>query len=52
MNSVGKLAILGGEPLVPQDTIKAWPPIDDTDREMVLASLNGGEHTFGPKACR
>jgi dTDP-4-amino-4,6-dideoxygalactose transaminase len=29
-------------------TIRPWPPIDDLDRERVLASLEGGQHTFGP----
>jgi len=43
-----KLAIIGGEPVIPPGTIKPWPPIDDTDRKMVLASLEGGRHTFGP----
>jgi perosamine synthetase len=43
-----KLAIHGGEPAVPPGTIKGWPPVDETDREMVLASLNGGNHCFGP----
>ena len=44
----GKPAILGGEKAVPDGTIKKWPPVDDTDREMVLASLNGDNHTYGP----
>ncbi len=43
-----KLAILGGPRAVPAGTIKDWPPIDQTDREMVLASLDGGNHSFGP----
>ena len=42
------LAIHGGEPAVPAGTIQPWPPIDDVDRQMVLASLEGGRHTFGP----
>ncbi len=45
-----KLAIQGGTPVIAKDRIKNWPPIDDTDREMVLASLNGGSHAFGPNA--
>ncbi len=48
MANDGKLAILGGERTIPEGMIQSWPPIDDTDREMVLASLNGGKHTFGP----
>jgi len=43
-----KLAILGGKKEVPDGLVKKWPPIDDVDREMVLASLEGEIHTFGP----
>ena len=43
-----ELAIHGGEPVLPPGTVKKWPPVDDTDREMVLASLEGTTHTFGP----
>jgi len=43
-----KLAIQGGEPMIPEGTIRPWPPIDEIDREMVLASLEGHQHTFGP----
>lgn len=43
-----KLAIKGGPKAVPDGTIKPWPPIDDGDRKMVLASLEGTQHTFGP----
>ncbi len=43
-----QLAIAGGKPVMPPGTMKAWPPIDDTDRKMVMASLEGGKHTFGP----
>lgn len=42
------LAIKGGERAIPDGLIKSWPPIDDTDREMILASLAGGRHAFGP----
>lgn len=42
------LAIHGGTPVVPGGTIQHWPPIDDVDRAYVLASLEGGAHTFGP----
>ncbi len=45
---MSKLAIFGGNKAVREGAIKAWPPIDDIDREMVMASLNGGQHTFGP----
>ncbi len=43
-----QLAILGGKPVIPEGLIKHWPPVDETDRNMVLASLAGGQHTFGP----
>jgi len=43
-----KLAICGGEPVIEPGTIRKWPPIDEVDREMVLASLEGETHTFGP----
>ncbi len=43
-----KLAIRGGEKVIPDGTMKPWPPIDDVDRKMVLASLEGTEHAFGP----
>ena len=42
------LAIHGGEPLIPPGVIKGWPPIDAIDREMVLDSLHGDNHAFGP----
>lgn len=45
---MSKLAINGGSPTLPPGTIKNWPPIDDIDREMVMASLEGGKHAFGP----
>lgn len=43
-----KLAIQGGERTVPEGFVKAWPPVDETDKKMVLASLEGGSHAFGP----
>lgn len=45
---MSKLAIHGGKKAVPEGAIKKWPPIEDVDREMVLASLEGGHHAFGP----
>jgi len=43
------LAIKGGTPVMPPGTVKPWPPIDDTDRKMVMDSLEGANsHTFGP----
>jgi len=37
-----KLAVLGGPKAVPDGTIKPWPPITDVDRQMVMASIEGG----------
>ncbi|MBN1580406.1 MAG: DegT/DnrJ/EryC1/StrS family aminotransferase [Anaerolineae bacterium] len=48
MNKGAKLAICGGEPTIPEGMIQPWPPIDEIDRQMVLASLDGHQHTFGP----
>ncbi len=45
------LAIHGGKKAVPDGLIKNWPPISALDRKMVLASLNGGQHAYGPN-CR
>jgi len=46
-----KLAIHGGTKAVPDGLMKPWPPVDDVDRRMVMASLDGHEHTYGPN-CR
>jgi len=43
-----KIAIWGGERIVPEGMIKDWPPIDDIDEKIVLASLKGNNHSFGP----
>ena len=42
------LAALGGKRVIPGGTIKPWPPIGNLDRKMVLASLEGGQHAYGP----
>ena len=42
------LAIAGGPRAVPEGAIKPWPPIDDVDRRMVLSSLEGDKHAWGP----
>jgi dTDP-4-amino-4,6-dideoxygalactose transaminase len=47
---IDRLAVLGGEPVVPQGMIQKWPPVDDTDRDMVLASLYGTNHAYGPNS--
>lgn len=46
--SVKDLAINGGPRAVSEGAIKPWPEIDDTDRKMVLASLEGERHAYGP----
>lgn len=43
-----KLAVLGGSKVIPDGMIKNWPPIDDSDKNMVLESLYGGNHACGP----
>ncbi|HUW84527.1 MAG TPA: DegT/DnrJ/EryC1/StrS family aminotransferase [Phycisphaerae bacterium] len=43
-----KLAVLGGRREVPERMVRRWPPIDDRDQQMVLESLLGGKHAFGP----
>lgn len=45
---MARLAILGGPRTLPEGAIRKWPPIDDVDRDMVLASLEGKNHAFGP----
>ena len=45
-----QLAINGGKPIIPAGLIKGWPPIDAIDRKMVMASLEGDNHAFGPNA--
>lgn len=42
------LALKGGPKVIPDGTIKKWPPIDELDRQMVLASLAGANHACGP----
>jgi len=41
------LAIAGGERAVPEGMVKPWPPIEEIDRKMVLASLESNQHTVG-----
>jgi dTDP-4-amino-4,6-dideoxygalactose transaminase len=47
-----KLAINGGTPLIPEGFVKKWPPVEDIDREMVMASLEGTNHSFGPNCTK
>lgn len=42
-----KLAIFGGTAVMQPGTVKKWPPVDDTDRTLVLESLAGDNHAFG-----
>ena len=42
------LAVRGGPKTIPDGTIKPWPPVDSADEEMVMASLKGRNHAFGP----
>ena len=43
-----RLAVHGGTPVVGKDGFREWPPVDDIDRRMVMASLEGNRHAFGP----
>lgn len=42
------LAALGGERVIAEGAIRPWPPVGALDRKMVLSSLEGGQHTYGP----
>lgn len=46
-----KLAIYGGEKAVQSDEIKSWPPVDESDEQLVLQALHAkvqsrGEHNI------
>lgn len=43
-----RLALHGGARAVPEGLVRSWPQIDDEDRRLILASLEGGQHAFGP----
>jgi dTDP-4-amino-4,6-dideoxygalactose transaminase len=30
--------------------VRSWPPVDDLDIRYILASLQGGKHSYGPNA--
>ncbi len=45
-----ELAAFGGERTVPEGAVGAWPPIGELDRRLVLESLEGGQHTYGPNS--
>ena len=42
-----ELAVFGGKRTIPEGMIKDWPPVDDSDKDLVLKSLTGGKHAFG-----
>jgi len=46
MISSDKLAIEGGSPSFDPGEIKPWPPVDDADRQAVLAVFGRGKYTF------
>jgi dTDP-4-amino-4,6-dideoxygalactose transaminase len=46
----GKLSILGGECVIPQGTIKGWPPVDKTDEELVLKALHATNQSRGEQS--
>ncbi len=48
MKTNDRLAIHGGAPVVPAGMMRPWPPVGARDRELVLASLDGSNHTYGP----
>ena len=50
--TLSTLAIHGGDPTIAPGTIQKWPPIDETDRQAVLDSLNQDNHAFGPHCDR
>lgn len=45
------LAINGGKRVVREGLIKPWPPIGALDRKLIMSSLEGHKHAFGPN-CR
>jgi len=42
------LAINGGDKALPDDLLKPWPPVSEADEELVLESLRGTKHAWGP----
>jgi len=48
MSARSALAVYGGKRLVPDNTYQKWPPVDETDRRLVLSSLEGANHAYGP----
>lgn len=48
-SDAGELAILGGGRAIPEGfEFRHWPEITKADEDMVLASLRGGAHAWGP----
>ncbi len=49
MKKRDELAVYGGPKAAPDGAIiNRWPPVDNTDRKLVMASLDGGSHAWGP----
>ncbi len=47
MKSSTKLAINGGDRVIPEGAVKKWPPVDKSDEQMILSSLYGENHASG-----
>ncbi len=45
---MSNLAINGGEKTVPEGLIKPWPPVDETDEELVMDALHSNKQARGP----
>lgn len=51
--TANRLAILGGPPAIAPDfPFHVWPSIDDSDEKLVLESLRGDQHAWGPHCVR
>ncbi len=46
--SKDRLAVRGGEKTMSDGAVKPWPPIDESDISLVVESVKGTSHTFGP----
>ena len=43
-----RLAACGGEKTMADGIVKPWPPIDESDISLVMESVKGTSHAFGP----
>ncbi|MCZ7646457.1 MAG: DegT/DnrJ/EryC1/StrS family aminotransferase [Planctomycetota bacterium] len=50
VQTTSPLALHGGPKAVPSGLLRDWPEIDETDRRMVLASLEQPNHAYGPNS--